>query len=125
MVLSRICFLHIRDRATGIGIPTLLCRSVGNSVSSRRIAVVPIFGTAWMSDTFVKSQAVTLTSMLPFGLARGLSPRLLPPAKSRRGISGNFGRFSGLTAADANLVYPNSESRQPGWLRSTLMERFP
>ena len=40
--------------------------------------VVPIFGIAWMSDTFVKRQAVTLTSMLPFGLARGLSPRLLP-----------------------------------------------
>lgn len=74
------------------------------------IAVVSIFGIAWMSDTFVKaneaflvdnikamveyapwtfalamfavsafvkSQAATLTIMLPFGLALGLSPQLL------------------------------------------------
>lgn len=74
------------------------------------IAVVSIFGIAWMSDTFVKaneeflvrniktmveyapwtfalamfavsafvkSQAATLTIMLPFGLALGLSPHLL------------------------------------------------
>lgn len=93
MVLSRICFLHLRDRSTGIGIPTLLCRSVWNSVSSRRIAVVPIFGTAGMSDTFVKSQAVTLTSMLPFGRARGRSPRLPPPAQKPPGNSWQFWPF--------------------------------
>jgi hypothetical protein len=43
-----------------------------------------------------------------------------PGRKTRCGIPGNFGRFSGLTAADANLVYPSSESRQLEWLGSTL-----
>jgi hypothetical protein len=42
-----------------------------------------------------------------------------PGRKTRCRILGNFGRFSGLTAADVNLVYPSSESRQLEWLRST------
>jgi hypothetical protein len=44
-----------------------------------------------------------------------------PGRKTRCRIPDNFGRFSGLTAAYANLVYPSSESHQLEQIRSTPM----
>jgi anaerobic C4-dicarboxylate transporter DcuB len=49
--------------------------------SAGMIAVVSIYGIAWMSDTFVsafaKSQAATLTVMIPFGIALKLPATLM------------------------------------------------